>query len=1142
MRNKYKNKIISTPKKREIITNDKTFKFNSTINDYKDININNIFIKKQLIIPNDINIKTERIIPSNNNDLKLYKHVQIRKKLYPQLNELLSPIYENIIQNVKTKDVKSSFSQFNNKYKKLFLNTNSENESFKLSINDNQDSLLKPIPIKKKKYEIININENITPFNKTMRNKNNPIFNYVKKRVIYHGKNNSIINISKNKNIKNIENKPNLKRKIKIEKYSNYSNLIDKSNKNYNFPNHIKIETNSFLSNNYGLKYQKRNEDKINKSKTLEINNEDLKNNITDINNYQITETSIPNQNILNTENNNIKQSIAELYKDNEKGKEKRRYVYINRKIRNTQNKIETKNEKEKIINIKLPKKINKKIEIQIENNNTIKIPSLIQENINNNGYSLTEKKREIFGIFRTNKNSNSNYTEKHHDTDYKTKSMLGKIKPLKSLKFLMHKAHEFDELGDSFWKFYSSGPNSARNSKYKTRTQSFNTNFNNTNIISKKNKLETLSDLSDINNISSNTNNFSNNINISQKYIPKNEIPNLKKENKIHSRQYSNINENENNSIDSENKIINNNTFNTMVNFYKINEIPSLFNSIDEKNKNSLLLRIKNKFEHKRASSENSSHSNTSNNSLNKTQHNFYKGLKIENNDNGIENNTQYANTEENQTKKYEIDLEILFILEEKLKSILNKVNNYTICYNECFDWVNYYFNINFYDKEINLFKLNRNKNNVMYYIKIELLCHFLCYDVSLNKNFNQAGILLKAIFNILHINYLILISYIIYDDNNIKTKEESNYLKKIKEIINNELKLKLNSQDMNENSILLLISNNFKEINNYYKMIIDNLYSYYYSINDEDDTNNNNNNKFPNCLTLNVNTLNNIQKLKIISSFFFDIYKFSNNYNFKDLKKFFDLYLYKSKERETLMPFDNLDIKNDLISVNINKNNNYSINNDKYNTNNSNNIINSVKLNEYYLPPIKPYYKYTLVLDLDETLVYLQKDFNLLNNNYIITKSPTLIFRPGLLEFLQKMKSIYELILFSFGRKQYVDYILSIIEKKEKIFEYVLYREHASYEKGDYVKNLSLLGRDLKKVIIIDDFPNVFKLQKNNGICIRPFYGDVVSDRNTLKILGKILEKIRFDADENDGDIRKSLKKHRNYILTNITNTFEN
>ena len=138
--------------------------------------------------------------------------------------------------------------------------------------------------------------------------------------------------------------------------------------------------------------------------------------------------------------------------------------------------------------------------------------------------------------------------------------------------------------------------------------------------------------------------------------------------------------------------------------------------------------------------------------------------------------------------------------------------------------------------------------------------------------------------------------------------------------------------------------------------------------------------------------------------------------------------------------------------------------------------------------------------------------------------------------------MKPLYELVLFSFGTKEYVDHILSIIEKKEKIFEYVLYRQHATYEKGEYVKNLALLGRDLKKIIIVDDIPHVFKLQKNNGICIKSFYGDVISDRNTLKLLGKILEKIRFDADENDGDIRKSLKKQRNLIFTHITTNLEN
>ena len=511
--------------------------------------------------------------------------------------------------------------------------------------------------------------------------------------------------------------------------------------------------------------------------------------------------------------------------------------------------------------------------------------------------------------------------------------------------------------------------------------------------------------------------------------------------------------------------------------------------------------------------------------------------------------NNTQYIKTdikEENDIKENEMDLEILYMLEAKLKCILNKVNNYNICYNECFDWINYYFSCNFYEKEINLFQLSHNKNNIIYYIKVELLCYFLCYDVSFNKNFNQTGILLKTIFNLLHINYLILISFILNRNNNknienITEKSDNFFLNKIKEIINKELKLKLDSQDMNENSILLLISNNFKEINNYYKMIIDNLYSYYYSISDNININKTKN-KFPNCLSLDVNSLNKIQKLNIISLFFFDSYRLSNNYNFEDLKIFFDLYLYKSKENEASIPFDNTNINNkntfdNNTSYYKNRKNNY---NKIYIFNNKNNYTNEMAMNEYYLPPIKPYYKYTLVLDLDETLIYFQNYNNLLNNSY--KNKNSLIFRPGLLDFLHKMKPLYELVLFSFGTKEYVDHILSIIEKKEKIFEYVLYRQHATYEKGEYVKNLALLGRDLKKIIIVDDIPHVFKLQKNNGICIKSFYGDVISDRNTLKLLGKILEKIRFDADENDGDIRKSLKKQRNLIFTHITTNLEN
>ena len=136
--------------------------------------------------------------------------------------------------------------------------------------------------------------------------------------------------------------------------------------------------------------------------------------------------------------------------------------------------------------------------------------------------------------------------------------------------------------------------------------------------------------------------------------------------------------------------------------------------------------------------------------------------------------------------------------------------------------------------------------------------------------------------------------------------------------------------------------------------------------------------------------------------------------------------------------------------------------------------------------------------------------------------------------------MKQLFELVLFSFGTKEYVDNIMEKIEQKEKFFDYFLYRQHSSYKNGDYVKDLSRLGRNMKKILIVDDIPQVFKLQKENGICIKPFYGDIISDRNTLKILGKLLERIRYEAD-NYGDIRKSLSKYRNFIFTHITTNLD-
>lgn len=315
-------------------------------------------------------------------------------------------------------------------------------------------------------------------------------------------------------------------------------------------------------------------------------------------------------------------------------------------------------------------------------------------------------------------------------------------------------------------------------------------------------------------------------------------------------------------------------------------------------------------------------------------------------------------------------------------------------------------YFENNVYDKIINLFNNSRNKLNITNKIKIEILCHFLCYDSCFSKNFSQAGILLKTIFHLLHNNFLLLILYKI--NNNYLVKNENNYYSNylcsnLKIIINEKLKINLSLQELqNENCIMEIIEQNFKHINNYYKMLVDNLYneisnfSSLSSINNLNEIKDNKICKFPQCLSLNFDTINNNQKLVISSLFFIDAYKLLNNYNILDLKKFFDLFLNKEKY------FNN-------------SNNNYILSNYQKNKKNYNKINYSFK---YLLSPIKSCYKYSLLINLN-TLLYSK----VININYMgransfsknINENKKVILRPGLLDFLEEMKDIYELILF--------------------------------------------------------------------------------------------------------------------------------
>ena len=82
-------------------------------------------------------------------------------------------------------------------------------------------------------------------------------------------------------------------------------------------------------------------------------------------------------------------------------------------------------------------------------------------------------------------------------------------------------------------------------------------------------------------------------------------------------------------------------------------------------------------------------------------------------------------------------------------------------------------------------------------------------------------------------------------------------------------------------------------------------------------------------------------------------------------------------------------------------------------------------------------------------------------------------------------------------------------------------------------YLKDLTRLGRDLSKIIIVDHVPQNFSLQKENGILIKNYFGQDKYD-TTLNDLTPILLKI---ASKPNNDVREELKKYREEIFTKIT-----
>ena len=501
------------------------------------------------------------------------------------------------------------------------------------------------------------------------------------------------------------------------------------------------------------------------------------------------------------------------------------------------------------------------------------------------------------------------------------------------------------------------------------------------------------------------------------------------------------------------------------------------------------------------------------------------------------------------------------------KFNHKLNIVNNFLNIFNDNNNHNLFLtFDINSLNNSVNQ-KLNKNNVNenifllIKEYLIQQLIFFYIIILIGLIKNDSEKKIYLSGIQNLsfhFHQNFqvfnFILTTRVNNNNINLLTSEQKESYGKCINMV------KENRTWLNENNFMKCLQINNKMTKRVIKNLFEQIRLYfnsnpYFNSSDVYESKKNNKSQDKNKLkserniksfkslskNKNKNTVNNIKSFSNLDKDFIDsdinllleYIKFYKNIKFTNLLKELKYspsinYLTdKSKLQDTNHNYKAFQI-NSLIKAN----NSHS--KDKSKTKRKDNLFTSKTPDKSqpkapFLKPIDPKYKYTLVLDLDETLVFYQPNKELAH----------IQIRPGAEDFIKQLSEYYEIIIFSSSLQTYADIVIDGIDTENKISSR-LYSQH-TMDFGDIkIKDLAKLGRDLKKVIIVDNYPDNYSLQPKNGINIIDFEGNKNDDileylKNDLIKLAKLNpDDVRFYLKE----IQINMNKRGNEIINNYNN----
>lgn len=171
--------------------------------------------------------------------------------------------------------------------------------------------------------------------------------------------------------------------------------------------------------------------------------------------------------------------------------------------------------------------------------------------------------------------------------------------------------------------------------------------------------------------------------------------------------------------------------------------------------------------------------------------------------------------------------------------------------------------------------------------------------------------------------------------------------------------------------------------------------------------------------------------------------------------------------------------------------------------------------------LPAISPPKQLTLCLDLDETLVHFETD----GSSGFDLSSGHLHTRPYTAEFLEELSKIYELVVFTAGTAEYALEVVQELDPQRNLISHVLSREWTQVDsEGNFVKDLTTLGRPLSTVLLVDNCCESFSRQPENGVLVDSWTcSDSIYDTTLLRLMSLLKQVAERYSHADNRDVRR-------------------